>query len=235
MLQQSRPSDVLAFQYSGHGTEWAQGKVATCPVDFVDGELLTDDEIRVVCDTLPTGVRLTCFMDNCYSYSITRFAGYHPPPPGPDQIARFVTLTPAMIARFEAKQPGVRDAAMAATRDINRPQSSLRWVTFSACDSNEVAYETKGRGDFSNIAVLLLTQQGLTNKLFKDLVISRFGPQPRQHPKLDCRPEAQAEPFFALTGVRASGRLSEGEPKTEERSKTGHVADLLEAIARVIR
>ena len=67
-------------------------------------------------------------------------------------------------------------------------------VVFSACLSNEVAWESSGHGDFTTKALEVLRAGigGLTNEQFQEQVVRAFGAQPRQHPMLDCAPAARA-------------------------------------------
>jgi len=76
-----------------------------------------------------------------------------------------------------------------------------REVLFSACRSDEVAWENNGHGDFTVRAIDLLRQgaAALTNEAFHSRVVQAFGPQARQHPELHCAPDAAGRLF--LTGV----------------------------------
>lgn len=241
LIAGSRPGDVLAFQYSGHGThvpdldgdEMSGEDQAICPVDFEAGQLLIDDDIRAVFDTLPGGIQLTCFMDNCFSYSNTRFAVGKAALAGDESRARFVVLPPEVVFRYKAiRGAGMRALAGGEGRGAGTPEE-MRWVAFAACNSDEVAYETRGRGDFSRIAVPLL-EAGLTNRQFRDRVIDGLGAQPRQHPKLDCRREAGDLALFALSGASRKPEPAPTSPKPESGQRDA-VADLLEATARLLR
>ncbi|SEP31821.1 Caspase domain-containing protein [Methylobacterium sp. ap11] len=253
MIDESHAGDALVFQYSGHGTfvpdldgdevsgQMAGQDQAICPVDFEDGHLLIDDDIRAVFETLPDGVRLTCFMDNCYSYSNTRFAVGRAAPPrtrglgaadGDPPRARFVALSAQIIARYEAsRRSGSRALAGGASRGPGTPEE-MRWVAFSACRSDEVAYESGGRGDFSRIAVPLLGK-GLTHRQFRDRVTDGLGTQPRQHPMLDCRREANDLVVLGLSAT--GGRDSDPAVAKAGGDHRDAVADLLDATARLLR
>ncbi len=241
LIGQSQAGDVLAFQYSGHGThvqdldgdEVSGEDQAICPVDFEDGNLLIDDDIRAVFEKLPEGVQLTCFMDNCFSYSNTRFAVGKAAPAGPKSLPRFVELSAETVQRYKEVRQGAGTRGLVGTRSggAGTPEE-MRWVAFAACNSDEVAYETGGRGDFSLVATPLLTS-GLTNRQFRDRVIERLGAQPRQHPKLDCRPGDGDAPLFASGGDRTTETPQPGQPAGAGTNAA--VADLLEAAARLIR
>ncbi|MBC7520611.1 MAG: caspase family protein, partial [Sandarakinorhabdus sp.] len=86
LVGDSRPGDVIVFQYAGHGTtvpdldgdeagaDTPGDDEALCPYDFASGELLIDDDMRAIFRRLPDGVNLTCFFDCCHSGTITRMA-----------------------------------------------------------------------------------------------------------------------------------------------------------------
>lgn len=237
LVGSSRNGDVIVVQYSGHGThvpdldgdEVSGEDQAICPFDFEDGQLLIDDDLRAVFRTLPGGVRLTCFMDNCYSYSNTRVAVGKPSPAGPDSLPRFVELTPEVVERYRR----VRDAgARALASDGAGTPEEMTWVAFAACNSDEVAYETHGRGDFSRLAVPLLSA-GLTNRQFRDRVIDGLGSQPRQHPKLDCRRDLGDAPLLAYAAGGRGPALPPAPAPAGDR--TAAVADLLGALSRLLQ
>lgn len=250
MIQQSRSGDILVVQYSGHGThvpdldgdEISGQDQAICPVDFEDGQLLIDDDIRGIFERLPSAVHLTCFMDNCFSYSNTRFAVGRAASAGSGSLPRFVVLTPQVVERYKNVRGGTDGArALTKARGGAGTPEEMRWIAFAACSSDEIAYETGGRGDFSNVAVPLLSRQGLTNRQFNDLVIGQFGGQPHQHPKLDCRRETKDAPFLiglslvfdkAATGGVSALQPTDIHPKGD---RTNDVANLLNAIARLIQ
>ena len=237
LVVSSRSGDVLIVQYSGHGThvpdldgdEVSGQDQAICPVDFEEGQLLIDDDIRAVLQRLPTGVQLTCFMDNCYSYSNTRMAVGKVASAGPDSLKRFVELTPEIVERYRNLREGARAVAPVGP---GTPEA-MTWVAFAACNSDEVAYETSGRGDFSRLAVPLLSA-GLTNRQFRDRVIDGLGAQPRQHPMLDCRRDFGNAPLLTYAG---RGRDPVPQPQIVQGSadKTIALADLFDAMSRLLR
>ncbi|BDZ55892.1 hypothetical protein GCM10025870_29650 [Agromyces marinus] len=100
----SSPGDVLAVQYSGHGTfvddldgdeddgDSAKDE-ALCPVDFRGtGRLVIDDDLARIWDVIPEGVSLTAIFDSCHSGSANR-APDASPPPTPGSRARWRRLT----------------------------------------------------------------------------------------------------------------------------------------------
>ena len=110
LLSSSHAGDVVAFQFSGHGTQLpdlngdeAGGDTpgedeAMCPVDFDQGRFVIDDDLAAVFDKIPEGVSVTIFADCCHSGSNTRLA-IGPPPmraAGGDVRRRFLPATDAM-------------------------------------------------------------------------------------------------------------------------------------------
>jgi hypothetical protein len=73
----------------------------------------------------------------------------------------------------------------------------MRNILFSACQPNEVAWESDGHGDFTLRATRILAAgiDGMTNQQFSDRVIVEFGQGSRQRPMLD--------PTDATIGARA--------------------------------
>ena len=198
----SRPGDVLAFQYSGHGTllpdldgDESAGSTpgqdqAIVPFDFDTGAFLIDDDIYELLTALPDGVNLTCFFDCCHSGTLSRFAVGGGPMSrgGDDRRARFLAADGDMIEahrRFRARGPARGQA-------VSRPAELMQWVVFSACLDREVAYETGGHGEFTVRATQMLARgiDGLTHLEFQRKVTEAFGATPAQHPNLDCAPAA---------------------------------------------
>jgi hypothetical protein len=198
-VDESRPGDIVAFQFSGHGTqvpdpgadETDRQDEAMCPVDFASGRLLVDDDVGTVMATIPEGVNVTLFIDCCHSGTINRFSVRPPVPAGTDERARFLPATDALIEAhraFRANHPGTRAA---------RPR--MREVLFAACQPWELAWESQGQGDFTRKAVRRLRDVAgqTTHEMFVEQVTAAFGPEPRQHPLLTCAPEARSHVLLA--------------------------------------
>lgn len=252
MVGTARPGDVLAVQYSGHGTtvedldgdEAAGEDQAICPVDFRDGRLIIDDDIRGILGRLPEGVGMTLFMDNCYSFSNTRLAvGKVAPPTG--ARARRVVLSPETVERYRIARAGARGRAL-APRMLAGGREAMRWVAFAASTEHEPAWESNGRGDFSRIAVPLLANGG-SNGDFQAAVLAGFGPNRRQTPGLDCAPGQEQAPLFPFLDARASGAAGPGPAPAASPAGTATVAadagsastealaDLFDALSRLMR
>lgn len=200
LVNDSRAGDVIIIQYSGHGTfvtdlngdEEDNNDEALCPVDFASGALYIDDDIAEIFTRLPAGVNLTCFMDCCHSGSNTRFAvgGVDQRPLGRDARKRFIPPTEEINrahALFRQAHRGVSQA-----RDRSGAQG-MRDIKFAACQDDEVAWESDGHGEYTLRATRVLDDGSqLTHEQFNQRVVSDFGTQARQHPKLDCNDNAKS-------------------------------------------
>lgn len=202
MVATSQRGDVLVFQFSGHGTQVpdldgdeARGDSpgldeAICPFDFASGALLIDDDIGRIFRNLPDGVNLTCFMDCCHSGTISRFAmGSNAAmrPRDPSERMRFIPAGAQLIAAHRRYRE-----ELAPQEAAPRGAAPMREVVFSACLSHEVAWESRGQGEFTVRATEVLSKgmQGMSNGQFAEQVSAAFGPAPRQHAKLYSSPKA---------------------------------------------
>ena len=187
LVRSSKSGDVLVLQYSGHGTQVtdldgdeSDGKdEALVPYDFDSGAFLIDDDLRAVFSQLPEGVNLTCFIDCCHSGTITRMLGRNADESTNDGETRSRYLKPGehwnewMRAheRFRQRERAIRDLGTAGSRTFDA--NMMRWVDFSACDSTEVAYETKGNGDFTRLAAPFSAAPCAQHRDFQNAVIRR--------------------------------------------------------------
>jgi hypothetical protein len=209
LVQSGRPGDILVFQYSGHGTTLPDetGRTvdgveeAMVPVDFdtSNPKLLMDFDLATIFNALPDGVNLTCFIDCCHSGTITRMlVGLAPQPfTAADERPRFISLTADQVAAVRAFRATF--GATARGQTIGGP-ARMRDIVFSACQPQEVAWESNGEGDFTRLATGLLAigYSGVTNQQFRDSVVAAFGANPRQTPLLDCAPPAKAWPLLTI-------------------------------------
>jgi hypothetical protein len=242
LIDGSQDGDVIAFQYSGHGTQLpdlngdeAQGDSpgqdeAICPVDYESGAFLIDDDIGELCDRLPAGVNLTIFADCCHSGTISRFAvsSGNRRASNSDARPRFIVANDAMIqahARFRGSRGvsgpgGVHVASRAPGREI----------LFAACLSHEVAWESNGHGAFTDRALRVLANNSagsLTNALFAQQIVDAFGPNAQQHPKLYGMEGAAGA--FLLQPVNGAG-TSNGETSAPSRAGTDHIGAAITAL-----
>ena len=203
LLAESVEGDVLAFQFSGHGTQLPDLKgdeddnldEALCPVDFADGAFLIDDDIAELFGRIPTGVNVTCFMDCCHSGSNTRFAGGGTArPPAADARARFIKPT----AEMSAAHQDFRKTSGAGRALRRGGAEAMSEVSFSACQPQEVAWESGGHGAFSLRANQVLRSKiaGISNQTFAERVMDAFGAKPAQHVYLDCAQAARSSPLL---------------------------------------
>ncbi|MBI1298800.1 peptidase C14 [bacterium] len=210
LITNSHAGDVLVFQYAGHGIQLpdvsgdeADGDTplkdeALCPHDFDSGAFLIDDDIAEILKKLPADVNLTCFFDCCHSGTISRFAvGVSSQAAGRsvDERPRYLEPTPALVQahiRFRRQQPTSRMM-------MSRGPENMREVVFSACQSQEVAWESGGQGEFTLRATDLLRKGQMnsgSNAQFIEAVVQAFGSTPRQHPNLDCAPGLRSQPLL---------------------------------------
>lgn len=219
LVNGSVAGDVIVFQYAGHGThvpdlngDDEDGEdEALCPVDFATGHLYIDDDVAAAFARIPDGVNMTCFMDCCHSGTNSRFAVGAPPSggssAGKDERKRYVIATPDIVdahRRFREKSGGRQRAASSGGISL------MRDVKFAACLDAEVAWESDGHGEFTRRATRVLTAgiDGLTNKEFAQRVIADFGISTRQHPMLDCAPDASTRHLLQPTRQNAAGGAS---------------------------
>ncbi len=190
LVVSSQAGDVLALQYSGHGTtvedfdhdekpefegDTALVDEAICPVDFSSGNLLIDDDLGEIWDLLPEGVSLTMFFDSCHSGGSQRAAVLEVPT-AKNAHARLAKLSTRTVAAYRRKRGARRVRRSAGDNE--------RGVFFGACQPDEVAWESDGQGDFTRIAVPLLAQAlaGASNEQYLDRVLAGLGAQRKQTP-----------------------------------------------------
>lgn len=247
LIARSRPGDIVAFQFAGHGTtlpdvngDEADGDSpgfdeALCPYDFTEGRFVIDDDLAEVFGAAPDGVLITSFIDCCHSGTISRLGvgpGGAVAIEDPTLRSRFIEVDQQTVAAhvaFRAYQPG--------GRAVQSRGSAQRDVLFSACRSTEVAWESQGQGDFTRHATAALRAgvQNLTNGSLLSRINTAFGASPRQHPELHPA-DALARALFA--GVNGSGAPSAATPGASPLTfpdvRKGDVAGLLRAIAEFV-
>jgi hypothetical protein len=212
LVRTAGPGDVIVFQYAGHGTQVddldsEEGDAldeAFCPADFASGRLLIDDDVKRVVASLDPGVNFTCFIDCCHSGTITRALapGARPGTVPAGSRARYIPYSKDLSnlhREFRQSAEGARERRAAA-----RTVTVVKEVCFSACQPHEVAYETAGAGQFTTRAMTVLAAGGgLTNIAFMEQVVAAFGPNPAQHPYLDCAEDARMRALLRPLTVAA--------------------------------
>lgn len=203
LLTASAAGDVIAFQFSGHGTQLPDLNgdeadnldEALCPCDFATGAFLIDDDIAELFARIPPGVNVTCFMDCCHSGSNTRFAGGGSAarPQASDARPRFIKPTSEMIAAHQRFRSAADAQGASRALRAGGPER-MSEVSFSACQPQEVAWESGGQGAFSLRATQVLRSglSGMSNQVFAERVIAAFGDNPAQHVTLDCATAAKS-------------------------------------------
>jgi hypothetical protein len=199
----STAGDILVIQFAGHGTQVEdlngdefQGDTpgkdeALVPVDFLQNGLVLDDDLGELCRKIPSGVSVTFFMDCCHSGTNTRLF-MSAAQVDADERARFLRPTPEMIAAHKRSR-GVGARGM---RSFSNPYQGGREILFAACQSNEVALESAGNGDFTRNAMKVLAQNyNLNAEEFLFEVKQQFGVAARQTPGLWCDPALRKTPL----------------------------------------
>ncbi len=219
LIASARPGDNLVIQYSGHGTQFvdrdgdeAGGDTPAkdeCLVaaDYASGSdgLVIDDEIAELYANAAPGVEVTSFFDSCHSGSATRAAlraaaaarAQATARGGMDDVrARFLAPTAEMMQAYQSK------VAARRARGSRAPvRGEQRDVLFSACRSDELAYESNGQGDFSLRMTRLVASgnlRGLSNRDVVERILAAFGQSPRQTPQLHCAVSYRGNRFLAL-------------------------------------
>jgi hypothetical protein len=200
LIQSSSSGDIIAIQYSGHGTQLPSTNAdepmdeALVPIDYAQSGCLIDDDVAEICNGIPDGVSVTFFMDCCHAGTNTRL---------------FLGAATAMgRARFMPPYPAMIEAHLRAragrARGVRGAYSGSREVLFAACQSDQSAYESAGQGDFTRHAleVLRSSPPGMTNNTFIAQVKNAFGSRPRQNPELWSDPSLLDQP---LLGARTGG------------------------------
>lgn len=192
-----RAGDVFLFQYSGHGTQFADeagdepdGKdEAFCPVEMMTAGFIRDDDIRKILNAVPVGALAIGFIDCCHSGTIARLVRLDAGARGvSDSRIRAIEPTPEMIEVHRRTRTRGRAAVSGTRRDI----------TFAACRDDQVAFETAGHGDYTKAVVPIVKARinRLSNLALQNLIQRAFGTGARQNPMLDCDPGAENRIFL---------------------------------------
>lgn len=152
LIEGSSSGDVLVFTNSSHGSyipdtngdEETYDEVI-CPYDTRD-EVLRDDDLREILNTLPAGVSMTVISDSCHSGSNTR-APVNDLLPAKYQIPedlRIRFLNPALIPDLARRGPILADSRKTSPRTkIAFPESGMNHVLVSGCRDDEVSWDAK--------------------------------------------------------------------------------------------
>lgn len=245
LIQGSRPGDVIAVQYSGHGTQLPDldgdesggdtpdSDEALVPVDHRQNGFVIDDDLAEVCRAIPLGVSVTFLMDCCHSGTNTKFLQGLPMRPAATAKKRFLLADAQMIATHKRTRAVSRSRGVRSRSLSSRDRSSE--ILFAACRSDQVAWESDGQGDFTRAALQVL-QPGIgqmTNASFLDRLTAAFGAAARQTPQLWTDARLREQPFLGPSpeSVQAnSGDPGPGDTQ-ELRQMLREVRDLLNRAA----
>lgn len=239
LIRESRPGDVLVFQYSGHGTRFDDvdgdeedaTDEAIVPADYQSGAYIIDDDFAELFRTIPQGVNLTCFFDCCHSGTNTRLAiGGAPGAVSGDSRRRFLAPSAEMQeAHRRFRENSGRRGSPRGPLDRTR----MRQVVFAACQPDESAWETNGSGDFTRLTLPLLASGGsLSHTELMRAIIAAFGPIRRQTPMLDCAPAVEDAIVFGGCGGPRDTAPSAGE---DPLARWAHLAECIAAALRASR
>ena len=157
LIEGSSSGDVLVFTNSSHGSyipdtsgdEETYDEVI-CPYDTRE-EILSDDDLRGILDTLPTGVSMTVISDSCHSGSNTRAPVNDLLPPRyrtPEDL-RIRFLNPALIPDLARRGPILADPRGARPRTrVAYKESGMNHVLLSGCRDSEVSWDAKIEGTY---------------------------------------------------------------------------------------
>jgi metacaspase-1 len=156
LIEGSGEGDVLVFTNSSHGSyigdtsgdEETYDEVL-CPYD-TKVEVLSDDDLRGILDTLPQGVSLTMILDSCHSGSGTRRPNDLLPARyqiADDPRPRF--LHPVNLKDVVRRESILSDPVTAKPRArVAFPESGMNHVLLSGCRDEEVSWDVRIGGDY---------------------------------------------------------------------------------------
>ena len=163
-----QPGDELHFYFSGHGTNFERnGKYHTARV--MHDDILPDYEITPILAKFKAGVTVVLYSDSCFATGNSRTAAK---PPAANAVRRSIE-TPKMFIENAVEYTDVRKYA-----------ATIYYL--SACESNEVAWEIGGVGNFTQTLAILLRgykQPTAITTVFKTLKKSIA----HQHPTLQTK------------------------------------------------
>ena len=164
-----QPGDELHFYFSGHGTNFERnGKYHTARV--LHDDILPDYELTPILARFKAGVTVVLYSDSCYSTGNSRTAAK---PPAANAVRRSIEMPKALT-----------DVTIPEYTDPRKYAATIYY--FSACESNEVAWEIGGVGNFTQTLAILLRgykQPTAITTVFKTLKKSIA----HQHPTLQTK------------------------------------------------
>lgn len=241
LIAGARAGDVLALQYSGHGTQLPDDNAdesdgfdeAFVPVDYHTGALfLRDDLVGATLDTLPSGAFLTLFMDCCHCGTISRFA----PAARGDETSRdrvrYLPISPELLQASRSFRRRGRSARSRTAIETSAPGV----VHLAACRDHEFAWESAGQGDFTTAALAALADavsRGETNETFLAGVAGAVARKGRQQPMMmPAAPGMAGRRLLDGSGSGGDGRVV---PDLTAASRDQELLRHLEAAVSLLR
>lgn len=192
LISRTQPGDIVAIQYSGHGTkvraddtgagnDVSAPKEGIVPVDFESEGIIVDHTLGPILDSARPGVAINVFFDCCFSGDATRLLATSPSVSraafDPTIKERVLYLTPQMLkAHYDAEKRRAVGSRGVSGTVVSNPR--MREVLFAASQPNQVSFEVGGQGQFTRAAMSVVQQRGvsgLTNTTFIQETIAAMG------------------------------------------------------------
>jgi hypothetical protein len=167
VVKGAKRGDIVAIQYSGHGSfvpdadgdEPDGTDECICPYDISTKGPITDDELFQLYSAVQTGAKLVIISDSCHSGTVARFAPITTPPTiegrnAPQRKVRFLPPATFLSGRRLAALGGRR------ARRASSPPGRYAGLLISGCQDTEYSYDAyfNGRpnGAFTFVAIRAL-------------------------------------------------------------------------------
>ncbi len=214
LTEGTRPGDVLAIQYSGHGTQFADQSddrdendggldEALCGHDFRTGRCIIDNEIREAVRNIAPGVAINFFMDCCHSGTNTRVVANSLDRGLPDgAVSRLVHPDRELVeAHNEFRARSRRRSSRNVTSEDDDAYSAAKESLFAAALPHQLASEIAGSGVFTSTVMKVLagTGSGLSNEGFMAAVRNAFPAafRSQQEPRLYSSADSRSRAFLS--------------------------------------
>jgi len=193
MIMASRRDDVAVLTLSCHGT-WVTDTEQADEPDHrdeafmaYDGKIIVDDDIRRIIEIMKSGVNLTVIIDSCYSGSGTRSQILNPN----NLELTGIRYTPRAKEHFSDMIPLKPIEKRFLSPGLDSQQSNMKEILITACESNEVCYETSENGRYNGAltheAIRIINENHkLTYRQFHERLRQRLpSDQYPQYPQLE--------------------------------------------------
>lgn len=226
LVTSASEGDVVAFTYSGHGTQALdfsgdEGDTYDEALYVYDGKIL-DDDLRVIINKMDRRATLLVISDSCFSGSVTRFIPENAKP-------RFMPVD------------GLSDYRQVRQRFL-LPQADMPELLLSGCTDSEYSYDAdiNGRynGAMSAMAIRVIRQNPrLTYNEFyaqlRQLLPSKDFPQTPQLEGSDAHKDTML--FEAFGMAEEPGPTPTPEPTPGPDTSPGCVPSLLRQVSRLFK